>query len=70
MPAHESYTIKELLALYNVSWKVWRAWLRPILPQLAAAGYVPGQRRLTPNQQTIIFNQVGQPPALTTDTHA
>lgn len=58
-----SYTVKELRDAYAISYKVLRAWLKPILKQLAKAGYVPGQRMLTPRQVEMIINQVGPPAA-------
>jgi hypothetical protein len=48
---------KQLAALYKVSPKIFRIWLKPILPKL---GNIEG-RVLTPKQVRIIIDHLGEP---------
>jgi hypothetical protein len=53
----KSYTIKELAVLYNVSYKVFCAWLKPIRTKI---GELKG-KTFTPKQVKIIFEHLERP---------
>lgn len=53
----QSYSVKELCALYGVTWKVWNAWIEPIREKV---GEVKG-RKYSPKQVKIIFDHLGPP---------
>jgi hypothetical protein len=53
----KSYSVKELLALYDTTWKSFNSWIAPIKDKI---GKLRG-RKYTPKQVRIIFEHCGTP---------
>ena len=53
----KAYSYKELAALYNVSYKTIRVWIKPFKSEL---GNYTG-KRFTIAQVQLIFNKIGNP---------
>lgn len=53
----KAYTQKELLNMYEVTWKTFSAWIKPFKAEI---GDYNG-RRYTVKQVRIIFEQLGEP---------
>ena len=63
-------SIKELSAMYfphssirsaGVQLKRWLVYNKPLMQALVDAGYYNGQKILTPNQVTLVFEYLGEP---------
>jgi transposase len=53
----QSYSIKELRQLYNVSVKTWSSWVAPFKEHL---GDIKG-KRYTPKQVAVLVSHLGEP---------
>lgn len=61
----KTYTKSELAALYGISPKTLRGWMKKIRKQLHETGYIKKQSILTPKQVKIIFEHLDPPPEKT-----
>lgn len=57
----KSYSKKELVKMYNTSWKVFKQWEKPFIKELKAIGWRPHQQMYTIKQVELLFNRLGHP---------
>ncbi|NJK83532.1 MAG: DUF4248 domain-containing protein [Saprospiraceae bacterium] len=55
------YSKKDLAKMYEISLPTLRTYFNQFREELEKAGYWPGQRKLTPRQVKIVFNNLGNP---------